>query len=220
MTESAPRTLEIGDLTPGARVSGAHAEVYFDPSEFRCYEFSNVGSGWPMMAHNRRHFEIGSIPLDLADADALAEVVRGLEPLLATVAEGYDEKWDGSNTVGTLTDVAREALDKAREEYAEAVQSMPTLWDAGEWFEPVRSEVVGELLVAESLQVWAVKEVESAKPDAHLNLADVVRYGADQLRAAVEAWQEQVDDCEGELDEDAEGALENIARAKQILAAL
>lgn len=201
------RALEIGDLTPGTRASGAHAEVYFDPSAFRCYEFSNVGSGWPMMAHNGRHFHLGSIPLDLADADALAEVVRGLEPLLATVAEGYDEKRDGNNTVGALTDAAREALEKAQEEYAEAIQGLPTFWDAGEWFAPVSAEAAREI-VAKGVECWAADEIAIALGEnAHLNPADVRVAGYDILERAVERADE----------EDEEGAAFIVA-AKAILA--
>jgi hypothetical protein len=214
------RTLTVHDLTPGCTVSGAHASAYFDPSKFEVYEFSNVGSGWPMMAHHNRHFCLGSIPLELADAESLAESVRELESLLAIVADGYEEHWDGSNHRGTLTEPANEALEQACEAFQDATAGATTFWDAGDWFSPISGEVAEEILAADSLESWAKDAIDCADVEnAKLRLSDVLSYGDERLRMAVEEWQGQVDDCEGDLDEDAFKAQENITKAREILRA-
>lgn len=212
------RTLKIGDLTPGCTVSGAHSEVYFDPSAFRCYEFSNVGSGQPMDAFSRKHLRIGSIPLDLADGEWLADVVRGFEDSLRDIADGHDVYWDGNNYRGRLTEEASETLERVQEEFVKVLEEAPTFWDAGEWFEPVRAQVVDDILRHGCLDKWAAEEEHLASDTARLNEDDVLRYGADRLRETIEEWESSLDhDPADDDDEDAE-LRTKLAAAKKILA--
>ena len=49
--------------------------------------------------------------LVVADAEKIAALAAEAQPLVDRVVAGYDTRWDGSNTVGTLTADAREAWD-------------------------------------------------------------------------------------------------------------
>jgi hypothetical protein len=65
---------------------------------------------------------------------ALAEEIK---PLLARVQEGFEEVWDGSNHVGTLTDDAQTAeneIEAAIESWCDESDAIK-VWDASDWLQ-------------------------------------------------------------------------------------
>lgn len=88
---------------------GAYVEIHADGSVY--YESNGeIGNAVPVSVWHRRVLRI-TIPNDLT--------ARGYEQLHDAIAEqleaiiaGMDERWDGNNWVGTITDESREALER------------------------------------------------------------------------------------------------------------
>ena len=68
---------------------------------------------------------------------AVAELLQEIAPLAQRVLDGWDEKWDGNNNVGTLTDDAQEAHDEIEAVCNETGKSedRASVWDAAEWLD-------------------------------------------------------------------------------------
>lgn len=177
------RILKVGELTPGTRVSGAFSDAYFDPTTFKIYEFSGVGNGRPMSAHNGRNLYLGQIPLDVSSRgiEKLENWLHGQEPILLEISEGYNETtFRNGNIRGHLTEEGQETLQEFRDLFGEFVATLPTVWKAVEYFSQCKGECLAELRQATSIRDWAQEQVESSTEyEAELDLNDVIAFARD-----------------------------------------
>jgi hypothetical protein len=174
----------LAPSNPG--ISGAFSSAYFDPDRKEVYQFCSIGSGWPMAAHNGRHYRLGAIPQDIADPTEIEEWVENNVAILKAIAEGYCSHWNGSNKVGQLGTRATELLEELRERWEEEIPEMPRVWAPEDYWAQVRLwDVLSEphlTLAATALaddpnRWWTLNQlaeelVEEARPD-HLRISAV-----------------------------------------------
>lgn len=106
------------------------------------------------------------LPSPYMTAEAINAAIDALAPLLARVHDGHSVAWDGSNKVGKLTDDALDAEGEI-ERYLDGIDpsegELVTVWDASEWFDPIRSELVNRMVAGETdEQIEAWLEQDSA----------------------------------------------------------
>ena len=93
----------------------AHVEIYADGNVI--YEYNGeIGNAVPVSVWNGRVRRI-VIPNNLS-ALGYHQLHDYITPELETIIAGMDEKWDGSNWVGTLTEAARESLEALEQQSA------------------------------------------------------------------------------------------------------
>ena len=66
-------------------------------------------------------------------AETANALLLEVKPLAQRVCDGYDERWDGSNTVGVFNDDATEASE-AIEALCDGPESDLCVWEASDWF--------------------------------------------------------------------------------------
>ena len=69
-------------------------------------------------------------------AEAANGVMSQIAPLAQRVCDGFEDVWDGNNTVGRLTEDAQDAEEDIREAIDRGVytEDYVEVWDADEWF--------------------------------------------------------------------------------------
>jgi len=167
-----------------------------ETGELSAHYSSIIGSGQSMRAFYGRDIEWEIPPLRMAP---LADLMRKVTPACQAILDSATVDWDGSNRVGRLSYVAREA---AEDVYGtvEGLQPEPyevyEPWAACDYYEPV-SDVLAELgLTAYSTDAEIESEAKRAVEDAEVVLdQDDVESYLRQLR----------DDERYELDVTAEG---------------
>ena len=122
------------------------------------------------------------------DTNAVRDFVGRHKDLLATIAVGYDTKWDGENTVGTLTTEAavegqgqlKAAIDEANFTTGLAVWELEDwLCDGSEdWKDPTVSPLT-------------IEEIEWALQDARTSDRIVVNASAAQVLEALESMRKE-----------------------------
>lgn len=90
--------------------------------------------GIPTPLFHRRWLRWPAGPLTEANARKLLDEIA---PLCSTICDGFDTEWDGSNTVGVLTDAARAASEKVEEICERYIDSELYVrgWSAFAWHE-------------------------------------------------------------------------------------
>lgn len=168
-------------LCPGADTKDGIPEVYL---------WSNVGSGCPEPAYNRRWISLGS-PGTAYVADALIAKLRGVEDHLLTIDAAYiGTEWDGHNHVGRWED----AIDGNLQAVRDAIADVQTYWDADDWFSPINASQLN--LELASITEIAEAEIASAAGDAALDLDDCRKAIRRMIQRAAE---EETDEDNAEL---------------------
>lgn len=214
-------TLTVGDLMPGFRTSGANCWVYFDPENMRIYESTNIGNGTPMRAWHGVDITLGEIPIDTASTENLEEMLSSMADSFAEMASEHEIAWNGSNHVGRLTERGEEIYSRVEEAFSEAAKSLPSYWDASQWFNPVISEIPQEILKVGSLSQWADNEIGIAQVEgAHLDRDDVIRFGQDVLEGEAGRLDSLLEDDPSGDDEEDEERRDRLRAVKAILEAI
>ena len=179
-----PREMVIGDpeeFEP-CTVSGGRNILILDPLTPSVYLFRHVGAGIPMTVHNRTELALDRVPSHVAP-DSLVEWLQSRTDDLLALADRYQgEHWDGSNYVGRWT----VGWDGAPPELGldEAIQTgtVATYWDAADYLEPVRIELVDELLDGTALDAIVSREVAAGdSKGCRLRADDVHEYLVSEL---------------------------------------
>jgi hypothetical protein len=144
--------------------------------------------------HNRA-LTLWSKVIDLVDATPLKKWLEERTGDLEEILEGFDTKWDGNNTIGTLTEDARETLGRLQMDMESAFEHTEELlqyWEVYDWFmngNPEPDERDAEALV---------EEAKSA--GAHLDLKEVQEY-LEELAVEEELDGDEEDEDFGEAGE-------------------
>jgi len=167
--------INASDETHGS-CSGTNVTAYLVPAEEsangqpKIYLFPNVGSGWPMMAHNSRHLCLGSVNVDFV-AESLVEKLESQKEKLLKIAGCYEgSEWDGSNHIGHWADAewideTIHYLDLECEYYC----------DAGDWMGNESSASICDQLDDHNFDIQSMSEsiVDEAEGEARLDVDDV-----------------------------------------------
>jgi len=128
---------------------------------------------------------------DFANVDEIVSTLESEEAqaLMATVRAGFERAWDGSNHVGRLTEEASEALETLQEKVEACWESLPTFWEASEYFSP--AGFTGEKLLETiedhgGIEEAVDAEVLGALPEAHLQARDVEQFFRQELKQLAE----------------------------------
>lgn len=190
--ETETKTLDI-DVGGWPTCSGASVTLYLRPAAERdcgrplVYSFGHVGSGTPAMAFNNRELFLGTVGVETS-AESLRDWLEGRADELIELSDAYEgTAWDGHNHVGHwgLTDDARLRFESALEQ-AFAWGEINTFWDAGDWFDQVRDDVLDAVL-EKGVDAFIESELEEAERNgALLRGDDVAEYIEDLLQHALE----------------------------------
>lgn len=176
-----PREMVIGDaddFDPWT-ASGAKNILILDPLTPSVYLFRHVGAGIPMTVHHGTEMALDEVPSTVV-SETLVQWLRSRADELLALADRYQgEHWDGDNYVGRWdrsgwcgvapTEIG---LDQA---IADGIVALH--WDASDYLQPVRIELVDELLGGLPLSDLVSREVAAAHSQgARIRPADVREY--------------------------------------------
>ena len=175
--------IDASDETHGS-CSGTNVTAYLVPAEesangqSRIYLFPNVGSGWPMMAHNRRHLCLGSVNVDFV-AESLVEKLGSQEEKLLKIAACYEgSAWNDNNHIGQWADA--EWID---ETIHHLDLECECYCDAGDWMGNESSASICGQLDSYKFDIQSMAEsiVDEAEGQAKLDVDDVAEVIATRM---------------------------------------
>jgi hypothetical protein len=119
------------------RPQSAHIVIDPEACSVDAYYYGEIGNVMPMSVYLKHILRL-SLPANakgsaiqafLSDADTQALIDR--------ICDGYKERWDGNNYVGSYSDDADAAIaaleSEIEEEFADDSDSVIEVWDAGVW---------------------------------------------------------------------------------------
>ncbi len=89
-----------------------------------------VGNAVPASVY---HGKVLRWSIPLMNAETVNALMEQVTPLAQRVCDGYSERWNGSNTVGKLTEDAEEASDKI-DTICDREEDSLHVWEASEWY--------------------------------------------------------------------------------------
>lgn len=147
-----------------------------------------TGYGTPMQEHHRRILAATVTSDDgCVDGPAVAQWLASAEGqrLLAAVCDGHSEAWDGSNTVGQLTEAAGEAWQEIERWLAHAPGFAGGLWDAGDYLASVTADELGITAGTTDAELAAIEERLDAEAAADRVILDGTANVLRDMRAAL-----------------------------------
>ena len=163
--------------------------VEFEVEDNRVDIYEFFGNGQTMMSYHGRTVVLHRGKCNAANVDALVDALESekAQGLLGEAVEGYSCEWNGNNHVGRYTEDAEKAIEELVGIVNDAIESLPGLWKAAEWFGGAairREAVLGEINEGETLKQAAGRAVKDALPDYHLCAKDVEQYFHNELKDA------------------------------------
>lgn len=190
--------IEYGNMEPTTS-SGASNVVYLIPAEDnnsipKVFVWGCIGSGQPEPAYNNRWYQVCHVP-NTAVPSEVEKVLRNHEELLIEISSFYEgHSWDGHNQKGSWGKEP-EPLEYLSFIIAEAMELIPTYWEASNFFQNINT--AGIVYDASTLSAIVAREVESGtKSGIHLDSDDV----RDFIISSSVDWLNKNSDLE-ELDE-------------------
>jgi len=183
------------------------AYIQLDPEDGTLHAdwSGEIGNGVPSDVWHglsRRYYIAPSLK-----GEAIADLLEDsdLLGLVARICAGYEETWDGSNNVGTLTDDAQDAEDDLKRLLDAAScnsSNLSVIWTARDWFFNLASvsgtaeEIIGFLDAEDRDQAetiaaeWVDDQIGLAIAGGH---ADDIEDAEDAVGDLMEAWDDAKD---------------------------
>lgn len=146
---------------------------------------AEIGNGVPADVWHGRTLRF-NIPNNLT-AKGIQDLVQDVKPLLERIHAGHDERWDGNNWIGTLTEDAKAASEELERELETStnIYEEAQIWDAADWLqdEDVTSLGITATTTDEQLQEIADKITDDLETLTHL----------ENLTRALERMRDEID---------------------------